>query len=135
MRLKELRIEKGLSQKALADELGYKQNTISQWETGNRFMDTETLKMFASFFDVSISYLMGETNSDNKSEDLFKAKLLSEYNKLNDIGKREAIKRISELSHLPMYCNKQREMPIAAHNDAVIDDKELKLMQEDIDEL
>lgn len=59
MRLKELRIEKGMSQKEFADKLGYKQNTISQWENNKRFMDTETLRTIANFFEVSTDYLLG----------------------------------------------------------------------------
>ena len=73
MRLKELRIEKGINQKELADKLGYKQNTISQWENGKRFMDTETLRIVADFFEVSSDYLLGmsdlrEGSSSNKKE-------------------------------------------------------------------
>lgn len=73
MRLKELRIEKKMNQKELADRLGYKQNTISQWENGKRFMDTETLRTIADFFDVSTDYLLGlsdirEDLSTNKKE-------------------------------------------------------------------
>ena len=73
MRLKELRIEKGMNQKELADRLGYKQNTISQWENGKRFMDTETLRIVADFFEVSSDYLLGmsdlrDGSSSNKKE-------------------------------------------------------------------
>lgn len=73
MRLKELRIEKKMNQKELADKLGYKQNTISQWENGKRFMDTETLRIVADFFGVSSDYLLGmsdsrEESSSNKKE-------------------------------------------------------------------
>lgn len=62
MRLKELRIEKKMNQKELADKLGYKQNTISQWENDKRFMDTETLRTIANFFGVSTDYLLGESD-------------------------------------------------------------------------
>lgn len=62
MRLKELRIEKKMNQKELADKLGYKQNTISQWENDKRFMDTETLRTVANFFGVSTDYLLGESD-------------------------------------------------------------------------
>lgn len=73
MRLKELRIEKKMNQKELADRLGYKQNTISQWENGKRLMDTETLRIVADFFEVSSDYLLGmsdlrEESSSNKKE-------------------------------------------------------------------
>ena len=36
IRLKELQEAKGISQKQLADKLGYTQVCISRWESGNR---------------------------------------------------------------------------------------------------
>lgn len=41
--LRELRIAAGLTQSQLADRLGLKQNTVSQYEKGNRKVDADTL--------------------------------------------------------------------------------------------
>jgi transcriptional regulator with XRE-family HTH domain len=62
MRLRELRKEAGLSQKDFAKEFGAAQNTVSQWETGTRRIDDETLCRIAAYFDVSIDYLLERTN-------------------------------------------------------------------------
>ncbi|MFA5450185.1 MAG: helix-turn-helix transcriptional regulator [Clostridia bacterium] len=58
-RLKELRIEKNLSQVALAKHLKVSQRSISSWETGFREPDFQTLNAIAKFFEVSTDYLLG----------------------------------------------------------------------------
>ena len=57
--LKDLRIEKGLSQKQLAKELGVLERTVSYWESGKRECDFDTLILIAKFFAVSTDYLLG----------------------------------------------------------------------------
>ena len=57
--LKELRLEKGLSQKQLANELGVLERTVSYWESGSRECDFDTLILIAKFFAVSTDYLLG----------------------------------------------------------------------------
>ena len=59
-RLKELRIEKGLSQQKLGENLGFCNQTISFWEIGNREPDLDTLLKIAHYFDVSLEYLLEE---------------------------------------------------------------------------
>jgi len=61
-RLKELRIEKKLSQKELALALSVSQRSISSWETGFRQPDFESLEKIAKFFGVSADYLLGLTD-------------------------------------------------------------------------
>ena len=58
-RLKELRVERKLSQEDLAKELNVSQRSISSWETGFRQPDFETLERIAKFFDVTADYLIG----------------------------------------------------------------------------
>ncbi|MBQ9756346.1 MAG: helix-turn-helix transcriptional regulator [Clostridia bacterium] len=58
-RIKELRIEKGLSQKALANALGTTNSTVCDWERGRSEPDLLTLKKIALFFSVSADYLIG----------------------------------------------------------------------------
>ena len=59
-RLKELRIEKGLSQQKLGEVLGFCNQTISFWEMGSREPDLDTLVEIAHFFDVSLEELLEE---------------------------------------------------------------------------
>lgn len=60
--LKELRIEKGLSQQKLGEILGFCNQTISFWESGSREPDLDTLLKISYFFDVKIEELL----EDNK---------------------------------------------------------------------
>ena len=62
-RLKELRKSKKISQLKLALDLDMNQNSISRYETGEREADYETLIKFADYFDVTLDYLLGRTNS------------------------------------------------------------------------
>lgn len=63
MRLKELRINRGISQLKLALDLNMNQNSISRYENGIRQADYETLIAFADYFNVSIDYLLERTDN------------------------------------------------------------------------
>lgn len=63
MRLKELRISKGISQLKLALDLGMNQNSISRYENHEREADYATLIKLADYFNVSLDYLL--ERSDN----------------------------------------------------------------------
>ncbi len=58
-RLKELRTEKGLSQKQLADELMVSQTHISKLELKQRQPNIEQIIFLCKFFQVSADYLLG----------------------------------------------------------------------------
>lgn len=57
--LKELRIEKSLSQKELAEKLNYTQSNICEWEKGSVEPKATALKTIANYFNVSVGYLLG----------------------------------------------------------------------------
>jgi len=67
-RLIELRKEKGLNQTEIAKELHISQQTYSQWESDKRNPSQKTLEKLANFFNVSVSYLLGETSIRNFTE-------------------------------------------------------------------
>jgi methanogenic corrinoid protein MtbC1 len=58
-RLKELRKERGLTQKELAETFGLAQTTIANYEKKLRFPDERLLHRFADFFNLSLDFLMG----------------------------------------------------------------------------
>ena len=58
-KLKELRKDKDLSQKKLANDLNVDQRSISNWEKGIREPDFNTLIRIAKYFDVKTDYLLG----------------------------------------------------------------------------
>ena len=63
MRLRSLRLARGISQLKLAMDLNMNQNSISRYETGEREADYTTLIRFADYFDVSIDYLLERTEN------------------------------------------------------------------------
>ena len=58
-RLKELRIESGLGQEKLADDLEVSHGTISLWENCLREPKLSNLIRIAQYFGVTIDYLAG----------------------------------------------------------------------------
>lgn len=58
-RLKELRLEKNVSQLEVAKMLNMSKMAVSHWEKGNSEPSIEQLKLLAAYFDVSIDYLVG----------------------------------------------------------------------------
>ena len=68
-RLKELRLKKGLNQKEFAKIINVAQNTVSNWENGNRQIDSETAIRIADYFDVSTDYLLGREDNPTQSTD------------------------------------------------------------------
>ncbi len=57
-RLKELRDERGLSMRGIESRTKIKFNTYSRYESSERDMSTEVLKQLATFFEVTIDYLL-----------------------------------------------------------------------------
>ncbi len=58
-RIKELRIENGLTQKQLAEKLNITNSTVCDWEKGRSEPDLTTLAKVAKFFTISADYLVG----------------------------------------------------------------------------
>ena len=67
LRLKALRKEKGISQLKLAMDLNTNQNTISRYETGEREPGINELIKIADYFNVSIDYLLEQTNNPKRN--------------------------------------------------------------------
>ena len=58
-RLKELRKNKGLKQREIAELLGVKQNTYSDWENGKTEPSFENLIKLADLLEVTLDWLFG----------------------------------------------------------------------------
>lgn len=62
-RIRELRLEKGLSQEELGRIVGVRRAAVNKWETGQvKNLRRDTIETLSRFFDVSPSYLMGMTD-------------------------------------------------------------------------
>lgn len=58
-RLKSLREQRTVSQRELASALDVAQSAVGNWESGARQPNLDRLQRLASFFDVSVGYLLG----------------------------------------------------------------------------
>mgnify|MGYP000958127748 CR=1 FL=1 len=65
-RLKQLRNERGISQRQLSEFLKVAPSTISMYENGQREPNFEVLESLADFFNVDLNYLLGKTNKTTK---------------------------------------------------------------------
>ncbi len=59
-KIKQLRLEKQLSQKQLGEILNVSDKTISKWETGRTLPDIEMIQKIAQYFHVSIDELINQ---------------------------------------------------------------------------
>lgn len=60
--LKELRLQKGLTQKQLAKELHFSLSAINKWENGKKEPSISSLIILAKYFQVSTDFLLGLEN-------------------------------------------------------------------------
>ncbi|MBQ3235882.1 MAG: helix-turn-helix transcriptional regulator [Clostridia bacterium] len=58
-RLKELRIDKGISQLELSQGTGLSQAAIALWENGKRVPNANVVIVLAKYFNVTADYLLG----------------------------------------------------------------------------
>lgn len=61
-RLEQLRSEKGLTRPALSAALGMPRNAVEKFETGRQTPTKEQQQKLASYFEVSVAYLKGESD-------------------------------------------------------------------------
>ena len=61
--IRSLRVDGGYTQKQIAEYLGVSQNTYSQYEIGVLNYSVDTLIRLADFYDVSLDYLVGRTDT------------------------------------------------------------------------
>lgn len=138
-RIKTLRLSKGLTQDELANLLGLKKAAIHKYENGLvENIKRSTIQAMANIFEVSPCYILGWESSISEPPintiqlSNEEKKLLSNFNKLNDLGKKEATKRVSELTEINKYiadnelcATKVVELPkiesytFAAHDDGL----------------
>ncbi len=62
LKIKELRLEKGITQKQLANEIKSTDKNIWAYENSVALPTLDTLTKLADFFEVSTDYLLGRSN-------------------------------------------------------------------------
>jgi len=71
MRLKDIREDRDLTQKELAEYLHIRQNTYSQYENGHRELPIDILIALARFFGTSTDYILGLTDEKTPYPEAF----------------------------------------------------------------
>lgn len=66
LKCRELRKERAISQRQLADRLGISRSTVAMWETGASRPDSQSLKTLSDLFGVSIDYLLDNNPSPSR---------------------------------------------------------------------
>lgn len=82
-RIRELRNELGLKQEELAEKLNFSKSSIGMYERNERKPDYDTLQKFANFFNVTRSYLLGDTDKRSDSD----SDVDSDYDSIIEINK------------------------------------------------
>lgn len=60
--IRNIRIDRGYTQKQIAEYLGISQNTYSQYEVGILNYPVDAIVKLSAFYGVSTDYLLGLTN-------------------------------------------------------------------------
>lgn len=85
-RIKELRLENGISQEELSKAIGVTRQAISLFEKGKRDPKLETWVKLADYFNVSIEYLQGQTDEKSIYIEFYKVTTNERYTeKMNKI--------------------------------------------------
>lgn len=58
-RIKSLRVERGIGQNKLAEDLCLSNASISYWETGKQIPSAEVIYKLSKYFNVPSDYLLG----------------------------------------------------------------------------
>lgn len=109
--IRELRKESGLTQKQLAIKVDIPETTYQAYELGRNEPSLDTLTKLADVFEVSIDYLLGRANSldvVNIQTDLTEQQkeLLTNFDKLNTVGKSRMLGYLVALLGMPAYVRK-----------------------------
>jgi len=115
--LRQLRTEKNLSQKDVADAIGVDRTTYTKYETGKSQPDFVTIQKLAEFYSVSVDYLLGRTDIRNPY-------IPEEYTQKHKVTKRD----------LMQYEDFIKQAGIFFMNDEVAEEDKEKLFR-DISEL
>ena len=132
--LKRLMNENNINNSELSKKLGVSESTVGKWLLEKSVPRMGVIEQIASLFNVQKSEILEKHKNDNTRADIItkdKDLLLSKYSSLNIIGKKEALKRVSELTEIDKYTTK---LTLAAHNDDTSEDQ-IGLMLKDFEEM
>ena len=108
-RLAELRTKRKLSQKEFGKILNVAQNTVSNWENGNREIGGGTLIKIADYFNVTTDYILGKDDKHGGYEEARNA----------NAAKPDPAKRKRGAARIPVFGYVAAGIPIGAVEDVI----------------
>ena len=69
--IKSIRLEKNLTQKEFADELGVTYQAVSKWENGKNVPDIGTMKLISEKFNVNIDDILNGQKQPKKKKNIY----------------------------------------------------------------
>ena len=121
LKIREERIKQGLSQKELGEMVGLPQQAINRIEQGQRKLDVELFEKLCQVLKIkkigsfSVNFISSyyhtepidiseyEQNQEQETVAVQLKDILGAYNRLNNAGRKEAVKRVDELTEIPRY--------------------------------
>lgn len=100
-RIKSLRLERGFTQKALAQRLKVSDVTVGCWEKGVKSPSMQSIVDMANLFSVSTDYILCHEALDTEGSHIIdkdEYNLLSEYRELDEYSKR-VVRAVCALEH------------------------------------
>ena len=108
-KIKQLRKEKKLTQKELAEETDISYRTLQRWENGETDIKPEKAQQLADFFGVSVGYLLGYSEKVNAKANLLDIIISDGYILQSTLDK--CISKLGETDQLEIkkeYCERKR---------------------------
>lgn len=111
-RLKELRSAHSLVQKDISRIFNVSMGAVGNWESGKRIPDTDTLKRIADYFNVSLDYLLGQTDNPTAFTDIPNVRQI----------KKRQIPVLGEIAcGEPIFADEQRDVYVTVPDDLFCD--------------
>lgn len=98
LKLKEIRLNKGVSQQAVADYLHCTAVSYSRYETGARSPSLDILIKIADYFDVTLDYLLGRQQITAQGLTPYEILLIDAARKADDRAREDALQVLN--SHI-----------------------------------
>ncbi len=100
----------------IAKKVGVTKSTIQRYENGKiKNIKIPVVESIAISLNVNPAWLIGKSDTMELPSQKV-PKIINYYELLNDIGKKEATKRVEELTHLPQYIQESNSYEVqAAH--------------------
>ena len=144
--IKEVRKSKKLTQKKLAELTGFKQNTISNHENGNRQLDEGDIRIYAQALGVSPQYLFDlskptSVDSTPQIQTIYdqlhqprQAKVLNYAERQLNEQKNEEETKINEVSEvIQLYSYDYYDHPVSAGTDQYLNDVRVERIELPVD--